>query len=797
MPYRSELYMHDLDREVTAALNTFPKFTELLEAYHANFDEKAFRFRYLSSAIRLSEKQMPGIYNLLPPVCDQLSIPVPELYYLKSTELNAWTYGSVRPYVVVTSELVEKLPVDLISSVLAHECGHIACKHTLYHSIAVLLINGVENSPLALIPAIRRLLKPALVQALRFWDRCSELSADRAAVLCDGNAKKTVDTLLKVHGYDENINLDEFLKQALDLKAFVNDSKSNKFLEQMITQFDDHPRMATRVYECYEWSKSAQYQGIVDGTYTIEEKRAEEQRCSEEEVVSAEVAFTAEQQQDKPGLEEINQALQRVDSELERYTSRADKFDYAVAVGSGILSGIIDSVFVGEIEITGNDINLSHEQVNRFIQDYAADRGLDSTHLKDAISDLEQTFKVAQDNVWKGAGISVSAKNHHLADLAHHPTPLGLMASLVVQFLRIGTFVNREGEWHFFLVETHPKDLLQILAPAILTGILNWLAAAAEQHYKAQDGNEIPTSLHTIVHLIASTPMLIEIVKCADNWFGHLVSDMGGSKNTAGGGMGIPGVFLSLLYEIASLPGLKNSGLPQFVNNLYQNQKLDLRRELPLYKAAGKQAFPVIFNELMVRIGFLFTHLARELKRHDGVKGINWSNVIPLKNRTVDRMLAVASMTFTVADTADAAIRAAIESGANWVLFAGRFVTRFNYVGAGRAAVAIVREVSNEKRETQLIHEKMLLSEAKASLFLEQLQQFKTQLEEKVSNYLAEDIEAFLSGFDYMRQGLDAGDSDLVIRGNVIIQKVLGREPQFTNQEEFDALMGSDVPLTL
>ena len=199
----------------------------------------------------------------------------------------------------------------------------------------------------------------------------------------------------------------------------------------------------------------------------------------------------------------------------------------------------------------------------------------------------------------------------------------------------------------------------------------------------------------------------------------------------------------------------------------------------------------------MVRIGFLFTHLARELKRHDGVKGINWSNVIPLKNRTVDRMLVVASMTFTVADTADAAIRSAIESGANWVLFAGRFVTRFNYVGAGRAAIAIVKEVSNEKRETQLIHEKMLLSEAKASLFLEQLQQFKAQLEEKVSNYLAEDIEAFLSGFDYMRQGLDAGDSDLVIRGNVIIQKVLGREPQFTNQEEFDALMGSDVPLTL
>ena len=79
---------------------------------------------------------------------------------------------------------------------------------------------------------------------------------------------------------------------------------------------------------------------------------------------------------------------------------------------------------------------------------------------------------------------------------------------------------------------------------------------------------------------------------------------MGGSKNTAGGGMGIPGILISLLYEVASLPVLKDSGLPAFVNNLYEKQKIDLRHELSLYKAAGKQAIPVIFNELYIRIGY-------------------------------------------------------------------------------------------------------------------------------------------------------------------------------------------------
>ena len=48
-----------------------------------------------------------------------------------------------------------------------------------------------------------------------------------------------------------------------------------------------------------------------------------------------------------------------------------------------------------------------------------------------------------------------------------------------------------------------------------------------------------------------------------------------------------------------------------------------------------------------------------------------------------------------------------------------------------------------------------------------------------------------------MDKGLDEKNSDLVIRGNVTIQRILGREPQFTNQREFDDLMGSDIALQL
>ena len=700
MVYSAELYVHDLDKQAADALNQFPEFVKLLESYSANYDEKAAKIDLLSTAIRLGEKQMPEVYGLLPPICEQLGIDAPELYYVKDKHPNAATFGSTNPCIYVTSGLVNTLPLNLLPSVLAHECGHIACKHSLYHSIAAQLAGGIDRSPLVRIPAIGKYLTPTLVKALLFWDRCSELSADRAAALCDGTADKTIDVLLRLNGYGKNVDRKEFLNQALDLKSFVNDSRSNKLLELMLVQDETHPRLATRAYECYEWSQSAQYAGIVDGTFTLPDKTKEINQELAEEVVSAEAKVEA------PSIDHLNTELARVNRDLEHYTNHADKA--TAAFGGGL--------------------------------------------------------------------------QHHLRDFSHHPTPVGLVCSILTQFT--GNVYGTDVAGAFQCVPLN-KDGLNLV------------------------GKSFPE----------------KIMFGAVNWFFHMVSDVAGSSGTVmkgSFGTGLPGPLVSLLKEFSSTRLFKKQdakGHKEFsvhISKLFNGTllgerdsngnliplKFDLRTEMGIAMQVGKQTIPVIINECIVRSFFLLRRLLQELSR-DGIQDwndmdkINWKAIIPFRNRTVDRMLTIASMTFTAADTADAAIHAAIESGGNWVLFSGRFVTRFNYVGAGRAALSIVREVSNEKKEAQLIHEKMILSEAKAALFLKQLQEFKEQLDMKVSNYLAEDIEGFMSGFADMQQGLLTGDSDLVIRGNVTIQKVLGREPQFTNQKEFDAMMESDAPLVL
>ena len=772
MVYSAELYVHDLDKQAADALNQFPKFVKLLESYSANYDEKAAKIDLLSTTIRLGKNQMPEVYGLLPPICEQLGIDTPEFYYVRDKRANAATFGSVHPCVYVTSGLVNKLPFHLLPSVLAHECGHIACKHSLYHSIAAQLVGGIDRSPLVRIPAIGKYLTPTLVRALLFWDRCSELSADRAAALCDGTADKTIDVLLRLNGYGKNVDRKEFLKQALDLKSFVNDSQSNKLMELMLVQDETHPRLATRAYECYEWSQSTQYAGIINGTFTLRDKTKETAQETAEEVVSADANVEA------PSIDRLNTELARVNQELERYTNHADKADYALAVASGVLSGLVDSLFVGEFSLNYAN-QWGNQQAENLVLNVAKYQGYSGTEPAQAIKYLENKFPIAADKATAAFG---GGLQHHLRDFSHHPTPVGLVCSILTQFT--GNVYGTDVSGKFKAVQLAEDGLALV-------------------------GKSIPE----------------KITFGVVNWFFHMVSDVAGSSGSVmkgSFGTGLPGPLVSLLKEFSAAPLFKKQnakGYKEFsvyISKLFNGTllgewdangdliplKFDLRTEMGVAAQIGQQTIPVIINECFVRVFYSLRRLLGELSREDiqswgELDKINWNGIIPFRNRTVDRMLTIASMTFTVADTADAAVHAAIESGGNWVLFSGRFVARFNYVGAGRAALSIVRGVSNEKKEAQLIHEKMILSEAKAALFLKQLQAFKEQLDWKVSNYLAEDIEGFMAGFADMQQGLASGDSNLVIRGNVTIQKVLGREPQFTNQKEFDALMGSDAPLVL
>lgn len=124
----------------------------------------------------------------------------------------------------------------------------------------------------------------------------------------------------------------------------------------------------------------------------------------------------------------------------------------------------------------------------------------------------------------------------------------------------------------------------------------------------------------------------------------------------------------------------------------------------------------------------------------------------------------------------------------------GKMATSAVAFAALTAAYKMVRKAEEEQ---QLAHEERVQIEAACNESVALIRQYRTEMEYVVNHYLTERIETFESGFAAMDKAILDNDSDGYIRGNVAIQEVLGYKSQFTNQEEFDDLMDSDIAFKL
>lgn len=118
-------------------------------------------------------------------------------------------------------------------------------------------------------------------------------------------------------------------------------------------------------------------------------------------------------------------------------------------------------------------------------------------------------------------------------------------------------------------------------------------------------------------------------------------------------------------------------------------------------------------------------------------------------------------------------------------------------VMAYTASMAAYKELRKVQEEYEEAHEKRILIEKACVESVAMIRQYREEMDRVVSKYLTEHLETFESGFAAMDQAIIEGDVDGYIKGNVEIQKILGYDTQFTNQQEFDDLMDSDIAFKL
>ncbi len=113
-------------------------------------------------------------------------------------------------------------------------------------------------------------------------------------------------------------------------------------------------------------------------------------------------------------------------------------------------------------------------------------------------------------------------------------------------------------------------------------------------------------------------------------------------------------------------------------------------------------------------------------------------------------------------------------------------------VVAFTASMAAYKELRKAMDDLALAKERRLQIEAACQESISMIRFYRAEMERIVSNYLTVRLETFESGFEAMDRAMVEGDIDGYIKGNTEIQSILGYDVQFTNQDEFDALMDSE-----
>jgi Zn-dependent protease with chaperone function len=261
----SRAYEHPADRSALVALRKLTGFDTILQNLARLIPDRAVRLTFLASAVRCSPEQFPDLYNMLLDCCYILDLPqVPEMYVSQEPIVNAYAIGQGKPFIVLTSGIVDLMDAEEIRTVIGHEVGHVLSGHTTYRTMLYLLL--LLAARLALVPFAWIGLK-AVIWGLEEWHRKSELSCDRAGLLASQDVDAARRVLMKLAGGKSmsQLSADEFHKQAREYDGVPDVRESVLKLLQL--QGNTHPFAVIRFAEIDRWAAEGEYSDILAGRY--------------------------------------------------------------------------------------------------------------------------------------------------------------------------------------------------------------------------------------------------------------------------------------------------------------------------------------------------------------------------------------------------------------------------------------------------------------------------------------------------------------------------------------------------
>jgi Zn-dependent protease with chaperone function len=258
-------YEHPADRGALATLRSVPGFPVALRAVAGAFSERGERLLTLGGAVRVGPKQYPVLHRLRAECAEILDIdPIPEMFVTRDPYANGMAIGIDRPFIVLTTGLVEMMDTEALRVAIGHELGHVLSGHALYRTLLLRMLRLMQG--MSWLPVGYWGLR-AVVAALREWFRKAELSADRAGLLCSQDPAAALRGHVLLAGAVDPAEVDtaEFLRQARDYES--DGDVRDSVLKLLNTMDDTHPLAVIRAAELQRWAASEEYRAILSGDY--------------------------------------------------------------------------------------------------------------------------------------------------------------------------------------------------------------------------------------------------------------------------------------------------------------------------------------------------------------------------------------------------------------------------------------------------------------------------------------------------------------------------------------------------
>lgn len=530
--------------------------------------------------------------------------------------------------------------------------------------------------------------------------------------------------------------------------------------------------------------------------------------------------------------------------------SKLDKYDVALSVSSGALTAMLDVFWVCDISFAdAND--WGSEKVDKFVLKIAQARGYEGNDLGKAIEKLEKEFPMDGDLLTNNFG---GGSQHHLRDFSHHPTPVGLMFSLLMQFTGKGFGTKPNGEFvRYDIPGWQPKGF----AESVYLGTISWMF--------------------------------------------HIISDIAGSSGTrkkGNSGTGVPGPLLSFLKEVSAIPGIRNiagktdpSKAPNKEANynfsvicskmfngtllgehteegkpvLHQELRFDLRTELGIIHESieNKQHIPVLLNAVIVSSFYSVRRFLQQVQESQvqtlqDLSKLDLRKCLPWKSEAIRHMRMISTATFSTIDLSASGIKAAMKNKDNPAGFALDFMQGINYWGLGdlalagnselflgiqklhagflaaaekqkmaiinklpngeadwelgkygietavsvaklgtpigfvSASIGVYDEIKKSLVDLRIAAENRIRVERECAERIQVIRENRAVMEELISDYFYNKMTVFAQAFDSMDRGITENDVETYIAGSNMIQTELSGKTIFKTINEFDALMLSD-----